>query len=394
MAPGPVGTERWSRPRASSPATPSATEPRRSVRCRIHPQRGGAGVAYAEAVIPVFDGHNDTLTSEGRGGIGAGRADGHLDLPRMRAGGMRGGIFAVFTPSPGEDEGPLKLAAGAAGAFAKPLAAPVPHPVAAADATAAAGRLARLEREGLLTVAREIGDVDAAFADPAAPPVAVLHLEGAEAIDSGLEALEHWHAAGLRSLGPVWSRANAFATGVQFAFPSSPDIGPGLTAAGRALVGACAELGILVDLSHLNEAGFWDVAGLEAGPLVASHSGAHAVAAASRNLTDAQLDAIAASDGLVGIVFAAPFLRPDFADDPATPLALIVEHARYVADRIGSRHVALGSDFDGATIPAELGDVAGLPKLLEALAAAGFDAEQLADVGWRNWRRVLDAWWR
>jgi membrane dipeptidase len=345
-------------------------------------------------VIPVFDGHNDALTREDHAGIAGGREGGHLDLPRMRAGGMRGGIFAVFTPTPGEEEGQTRLTDAAGGSFAKPLAGEVAHEVAAADATATAGRLARLEREGLMTVARRIGDFDAAFSDEATPPVAVLHLEGAEAIDPGLEALEHWYAAGLRSLAPVWSRANAFATGVQFAFPSSPDIGPGLTDAGRALVGACAELGILVDLSHLNEAGFWDVAKLEAGTLVASHSGAHTVAAASRNLTDAQLDAIAASDGLVGIVFAAPFLQPDFADDPETPLALIAEHARYVAERIGPRHVALGSDFDGATIPAELGDVAGLPKLVAALAEAGFDDEELADLCWRNWRRVLDAWWR
>jgi membrane dipeptidase len=346
-------------------------------------------------VIPVFDGHNDALTGEDGAELGARRAGGHLDLPRMREGGMRGGIFAVFTPTPGEAAGiDLSGEEEDDGVVRRPLAAAVPHEVAAADATAAAGRLARLERDGLVTLARAIGDFDAVFADEAAPPLAVLHLEGAEAIDPGLEALPHWHAAGLRSLGPVWSRANAFATGVQFAFPSSPDIGPGLTEAGRALVAACAELGILVDLSHLNEAGFWDVARLEAGPLVASHSGAHALCAASRNLTDAQLEAIAASDGLVGIVFAAPFLRPDFADDPDTPLALIAEHARYVAGRIGPRHLALGSDFDGATIPAELGDVAGLPKLLAALAAAGFDDDELADLCWRNWRRVLDAWWR
>lgn len=348
-------------------------------------------------MIPVFDGHNDALTRDDHADLGRGCAGGHLDLPRMREGGMRGGIFAVFTPTPGEEAGFDLSDDGEDGeddVFRRPLAAPVPHEVAAADATAVAGRLARLEREGLLTVARGIGDLDAAFAEPGSPPLAALHLEGAEAIDPGLEALPHWHAAGLRSLGPVWSRANAFATGVQFAFPSSPDIGPGLTDAGRALVTACAELGILVDLSHLNEAGFWDVARLEAGPLVASHSGAHALCASSRNLTDAQLDAIAASDGLIGIVFAVPFLRPDFADDPDTPLTLIAEHARYVADRIGPRHVALGSDFDGATIPAELGDVAGLPRLLAALAAAGFDDDELADLGWRNWRRVLDAWWR
>ena len=123
-----------------------------------------------------------------------------------------------------------------------------------------------------------------------------MHLEGAEAIDPDLEAARPaWHGRGLRSLGPVWSRANVFAHGVPFRFPSSPDVGPGLTDAGAALVAACAELGILVDLSHLNEAGFWDVARLEPGPLVASHSGAHALCPASRNLTDRQLDAIGAS---------------------------------------------------------------------------------------------------
>jgi len=181
---------------------------------------------------------------------------------------------------------------------------------------------------------------------------------------------------------------------VQFAMPSSPDIGPGLTDAGVALVKACAELGILVDLSHLNEKGFWDVAKLEAGPLVASHSGAHAVAEASRNLTDAQLDAIGETGGLVGIVYATAFIRPDFADDPDTPLSVIADHARYVADRIGVEHVALGSDFDGATIPAPLGDVAGLPKLLDALRAVGFADAELEGIAWHNWRRVLDTWWR
>jgi membrane dipeptidase len=341
-------------------------------------------------MLPIFDGHNDALTSEDHADLATGRDGGHLDLPRMREGGMRGGIFAVFTPSPEEDGGRTRFG----GVNREPLAKPVSQEEAAAHATPAAGRLLRLEQEGQLRVARTIADVDAAHDEPASPPVAVLHLEGAEAIDPELEALDQWHAAGLRSLGPVWSRANAFAHGVPFAFPSSPDIGAGLTGAGRALVGRCAELGILVDLSHMNEAGFWDAARLEPGPLVASHSGAHALCAASRNLTDAQLDAIAKSGGLVGIVFATAFLRPDFGDTPDTPLALIVEHARYVAERIGPQHVALGSDFDGATVSAELGDVAGLPKLVEALRAAGFAEDELEAICWRNWRRVLDAWWR
>jgi membrane dipeptidase len=155
----------------------------------------------------------------------------------------------------------------------------------------------------------------------------------------------------------------------------------------------CAELGILVDLSHMNEAGFWDVAGLGVGPLVASHSGVHAICPTSRNLTDRQLDTIGASGGLVGIVFAPPFLRPDFKDDTETELALIVEHARYVAERIGIEHVALGSDFDGTTIPDTLGDARGIPRLLDEFASAGFSDAEIEAIAWDNWRRVLAACW-
>jgi membrane dipeptidase len=251
-----------------------------------------------------------------------------------------------------------------------------------------------MERAGHVRIARSISDLDAVRADDNGPPATVLHIEGAEAIDPGLEALEHWYAAGLRSLGPVWSRSNAFGHGVPFIFPGSPDTGPGLTPAGQALVARCAELGIMVDLSHLNEKGFWDVARAQPGPLVASHSGSHALAASTRNLTDEQLDAIASTDGLVGIIYGCQFIRADLKDDPDTPLSVIAQHAAYVAERIGVRHVALGSDFDGTRIPNELGDVTGLPKLLDALRHAGFSDLDLDAVAWENWRRVLNAWWR
>jgi membrane dipeptidase len=340
-------------------------------------------------VLAVFDGHNDALITRDHARLASGREGGHLDFPRMRAGGMRGGIFAVFTGSRQFRGEPLRREDGV---IEFELASAVRQPRAAAWSTSVAGRLFALERAGQVRVARRIADVDRAH-EGDGPPVAVLHLEGAEAIDPGLEALETWYAAGLRSLGPVWSRPNRFAHGVPFISPSSPDTGPGLTKAGHALVRRCAELGILVDVSHLNEAGFWDLARLDLGPLVASHSGAHALCATSRNLTDAQLDAIGSTGGLVGIVFACPFLRPDFAEDPDTPLELIAAHARHVADRIGPEHVALGSDFDGAEIPRELGDVSGLPRLFAALAQAGFSAQELEAIAWGNWRRVLNAWW-
>jgi membrane dipeptidase len=338
---------------------------------------------------PVFDGHNDALTREDHALLAAGRPTGHLDLPRMRAGDVRGGIFAVFTPSSGQE---WKQVSRSDGVLEVAPRASVSHPAAAAYASAAAGRLLALERAAQVRIARRAEDLDLAFRGDGGP-VAVLHLEGAEAIDPGLEALELWYAAGLRSLGPVWSRANAFGHGVPFISPSTPDTGPGLTDAGVALVRSCAELGILVDVSHLNAAGFWDLARLELGPIVASHSGAHALCASSRNLTDKQLDAIGETGGLVGIVFGAAFLRADFADDPDTPISLIADHARYVADRIGADHVALGSDFDGVTIPAAVGDVTGVPKVLDALRQAGFGEDELEAIAWHNWRRVLGSWW-
>jgi membrane dipeptidase len=336
----------------------------------------------------VFDGHNDVLIVPDHADIAGGRSGGHLDLPRMREGDVRGAIFAICveSPEPFEEQVPRDD-----GVIEFKLADPVPFDQAAGFATRAAGRLMALERAGAVRIARTVADLDAAR--EGGPPAAILHFEGAEAIDPQLEALDFWYAAGLRSLGPVWSRPTAFGHGVPFIFPSSPDTGPGLTEPGHALIRRCAELGILVDLSHLNEAGFWDVARAELGPLVASHSGVHALAGASRNLTDAQLDAIGETDGLVGIVYATSFLRADFADDTETPISLIAEHAAYVAERIGVSHVALGSDFDGATLPVGL-DVAGVPRVLEALRAVGFSETELEAIAWENWRRVLGAWWK
>ncbi len=348
----------------------------------------GGDLARPQAgVIAVFDGHNDALTRCEPAQFAGGRDDGHLDAPRARAGGLQGGIFAIFTPTPGDDPPASPLAP-----YEEPLADPIPHADALAHATATAAKLFTLEALGVVRVVRGTADLDRAPSEGRI--AAVLHLEGAEAIDPSLANLDAWYEAGLRSLGPVWSRPNAFGHGVPFRFPGSPDVGRGLTPHGERLVRRCNELGIVVDLSHLNEAGFWDVARISTAPLVASHSGAHALAASTRNLTDEQLDAIGTTGGLVGIVFAVGFLRADGAEDADTPLSRIVDHARYVAERIGVDHVGLGSDFDGARIPAPLGDAAGLPRLLDALRDGGFGADEVERIAWGNWRRVLGASWR
>jgi membrane dipeptidase len=319
----------------------------------------------------IVDGHNDLLLRLWRR-----EQPVDLDLETARDAGFAGGFFALFAPS-----GPSPADRGVSA-----YALPPPDPIAREDAARIVNeQLAVLHGLGL-PFARHAGRFEEGRV------TAIVHMEGAEALAPDLSDLEDWYARGLRSLGPVWSRPNDFGEGVPFRFPSSPDTGDGLTAAGRRLVHACNRLGILVDLSHLNEAGFWDVASLALAPLVATHSNAHGLCPASRNLTDAQLDAVGASRGVVGINFAPAFVREDGADDPATPLAEIVRHVDYVVERIGVDHVALGSDFEGATMPAELGGVAGLPSLV-ALLRARYSEEDVAKITHGNWLRVLDATW-
>jgi membrane dipeptidase len=219
---------------------------------------------------------------------------------------------------------------------------------------------------------------------------AVFHIEGAEAIDSGLDTLEVLYAAGLRSLGIVWSRPNAFGHGVPFRFPSSPDIGPGLTDAGRALVKACNRLGILIDLSHLNEKGFRDVAALSDAPLVATHSNVHALSPHARNLTSWQLGAIRETGGIVGLNFAPGFLRDDGRMTSATDLEVMLRHVDALVEALGEDGVGLGSDFDGAVVPAAIGDAAGLPVLLDALLSRGYGRELVEKIAWKNWLSMLE----
>jgi membrane dipeptidase len=351
--------------------------------------------------IPIFDGHNDVLLRlHLRAGAAAaflkGEDKGHLDLPKARSGGFAGGLFAIFVPSPkrkdrGGGETPSQETGSVVGSD------PAPPAVDVAEAQrvvfAMASLLFRIEREseGRLRVCRNAGDIESCLAEDAL--AAVLHIEGAEAIDANFEFLDVLYAAGLRSLGPVWSRPNAFGHGVPFRCPSSPDTGPGLTDLGKALIGACNRLRILIDLSHLNERGFWDVAAISNAPLVATHSNAHAISPHSRNLTDRQLAAIGESGGLAGVNFATSFLRPDGRHDKDTPADLIIQHIEHMLEHAGEDAVGFGSDFDGATIPAQLGNAAGLQILVQAMRKRGFGEPLIEKVCFRNWLRVLGRTW-
>ena len=350
--------------------------------------------------IPVFDGHNDAIQKMAPFGpedirrfLDGGIA-GHIDLPRAIEGGLGGGMFAIFAPSPkGPDtpSDPELLFTG--NGYEVRLALPVDEQIALRTAIAQAAALIRLAAAsaGRIRIVRTVDELETCLATGVL--AIVLHIEGAEPIGPDLAALDLFHAAGVRSLGPVWSRPNVFGHGVPFRFPASPDTGPGLTDAGEALVRRCNEVGILVDLSHLNEQGFWDVARISTAPLVATHTAAHAICPVTRNLTDRQLAAIRDSDGLVGMNFEVSVTRPDGYDEPDTPIELIVAGIDYLVERIGIDRVAFGSDFDGATMPHAIGDAAGLPVLIDALRERGYDRQSLEKLAYRNWLRVLRQTW-
>ena len=347
----------------------------------------------------ILDGHNDTLLNLHLPDRGEGRSFfersnlGHIDLPRAREGGFGGGFFACYTPNPDDDgwteESALTLTDDGYEVVGAP---PLDPDYARSFADELVASLFELESEGGLKIVRTAGEIEGCLGDGVV--AAILHFEGAENLGPGPGALEELYEKGLRSLGIVWSRPNTYAHGVPFSFPSAPDTGAGLTDAGRDLVRECNRLGVLIDLSHMNEKGFWEIARLSDAPLVATHSNVHVLCPAPRNLTDRQLDAIRDSDGMVGVNFAVGFLREDGGESEDTPLETVVRHVDYLVERVGIDRVGFGSDFDGAKVPEGIGDVSGLPNLLAALRTAGYDDASLRKLANENWVRVLRATWQ
>ncbi len=342
-------------------------------------------------MLAWFDGHNDLLLrlwrqDDGSGDLfldGGGERPGHLDLAGCRNGGFAGGLFASFVPSPAPSDGAGRaLGTG-----------PVERDEALRVTIAQGARLRRLieASAGAMAFCRTLADIRGAMADGRI--ACVWHLEGAEAIGVELDELEVLEAAGLRSVGPVWSRENAFGHGVPFRYFTPPDTGPGLTDAGRRLVGALEAKRMLVDTAHLNERGFWDVAAVAQRPFVASHANAYSRVPSARNLTDRQLDCLRERRGLVGLNLSVPDLRADCRRDPDTPIEDVVRMFDDLIARVGEDLVGLGSDFDGATIPRVIGGAAGLPVLERALRDHGYDDALLAKLAHGNWLDLLERVW-
>ena len=346
-----------------------------------------------------FDGHNDFLlrlfkspaprqeTWLGTGGAG------HLDLARLRQAGFAGGLFAIFVPPASSGPPPDFRALMAEPPYDMPLPPPMPHDAAQPVALAMAGLLHWMERAAPddFRLCRSVPQIRGAMRDDII--AGVMHMEGAEAIGPDLDALYLFHDMGLRSLGPVWSRPNIFGHGVPMSFPGTPDIGPGLSETGKDLIRLCNELGILIDLSHLNEAGFDDVAAISTAPLVATHSNAHACCPSPRNLTDRQLHQIRDSGGMVGLNYATFYLNADGRSASDMGWETLIRHVDHLIGELGEDQVGLGSDFDGCILPDLIGDVTGVPRLLDALRRHGHDDALIRKLAVDNWLACLERSW-
>ena len=345
--------------------------------------------------MKYFDGHNDVLLkllySKNKNRINDfinGNNYCHIDLPKIKVSNFIGGFFAIFISDIEPDDD-----------FFSRMNQPsydfdLPKKITQEFALSSTIKMIEIlnqiikQSNGQIILCRTGQDIRRTIKDGRV--AVILHIEGAEAIDKDFKSLEMLYNLGLRSIGLVWSRQNIFATGVPFSYPSSPDRGEGLTSLGKDLVNLCDNKNILIDLSHLNEKGFWDVTELSKQPLIATHSNAHFLTNHSRNLTNEQLKAIKISNGIVGVNFATAFLRDDGQMKEDTDLNYILAHCEHLIKYLGEDKVAIGSDFDGAVVPSDIKNLAGISNLKNFMKEKGYNDLLIENIFFRNWINFLD----
>lgn len=314
-----------------------------------------AAALHREAT--VVDLHSDTIleVASGKRDITARTATGHIDLPRLREGGVDVQVFALFVDPRFAGQG-----------FAR--------------VTALLDAFDRLDaQQSALVRAISVAEIEQAVR--AGRIAVVLAVENGSAIDGSLEHLTALHARGVRMMSLTWNNSNELADG------ATEEVAGGLTPLGRRVLARMAELRIVIDVSHLSERSFWDVLGATTGPLVATHSNAAGLTPHKRNLTDDQLRALARRGGIVGVNF-----YPTFTG--GATLGHVLDHVDYLVRIMGVEHVALGSDFDGfkQTVK-DLEDVSRLPNLTVGLLKRGYTPDDVRKVLGGNALRVFRQVW-
>ncbi|MFQ6077009.1 MAG: dipeptidase [Candidatus Bathyarchaeia archaeon] len=310
-----------------------------------------------KCLSPIFTRARDAMwIDRSKIGLGA-RADvGHVDIPRLQEGGVNCQVFAVSSSRDRTPPFALRTAIEMLDVFYsecernKDTITPV------------------TSHNDILKAARE-GKV-AAF----------LSIEGADVIEGSLGALRVFYRLGVRMVGLVHSFRNLLADGV-----TDSRTGGGLSGLGVEVVEELDRLGVIIDVSHLSDAGFWDLMDVAKGPMVTSHSNSKAVCDHPRNLTDDQIRALADRGGVMGINFAPAFVHPTHAT-----VRRVVDHIDHIVELVGPEHVGLGSDFDGIrTTPEGLEDVSRMSNITKELVRRGYPEDDIRKILGENHLQVI-----
>lgn len=210
---------------------------------------------------------------------------------------------------------------------------------------------------------------------------AVLTIENGGALEGSIAKLDKFYNLGVRSICLTWNGSNQIACGV-----GGDNLTGGLTPFGFDVVRRMNELGMLVDVSHINEAGFWDVIGASASPIIASHSNSKKMCNHQRNLTDDQFKALLKNNGVAGINLCVPFLNESGTAD----INDILRHIDYFMSLGGENHVGLGADLDGISkMPESINGVENMDTIFNGLLSKNYTDEQVRKIAGLNFLRVL-----
>jgi len=294
-------------------------------------------------------------------------SEGHVDIPRLVEGGVDCQVFSHFV---------------------EPIYNPIaPHRMLQVLGYSFSEAEKNSDKLEIVTSADEI------YLNHGRKISIIVGFEGGEALGQDLRPLKIYHKLGLRRLTLCWNNRNAIADGVRWQRSKS-----GLTEFGVSVVEECNKLGILVDVSHMTDSGFWDVLEISKDVVIASHSNCRAICSATRNLTDEMIKALAEKRGVIGVNYSQGFLldRKEVMSGKTPTVSTVVDHMDHIAKVTGSiNNIGLGSDFDGVPTMAQgLEDVSKLPNLTRTLVARGYSDQDIEKILGGNFLRVIKSVWK
>lgn len=308
----------------------------------------------------VFDGHCDTILDliNHKRTLRNRASTGHLDIPRLQEGGVDIQVFAIFIEDIYKPDRSLKRSLELIDCLFSEIEK-------------------NQDKISLVTNYNQIKKVNRA-----GKIAAILSIEGGEALEGNLAVLRILYKLGVRLLTLTWNQRNQIADGI-----GESRTGGGLTEFGLKVITEMNRLGILIDVSHLSEAGFWDVIKRSEAPIVASHSNCYTLCPHLRNLRDNQIKALADKRGVIGITFVPKFLTQE---NRKPTIEDIIKHIDYLVEKVGVNYVGLGSDFDGTkNLPLGLEGAHKIPNITATLINHGYREEDIKKILGENFLRVF-----